>query len=436
MRKIVYIMVVLAAVLALRADGTRQKPNIILITVDTLRADRLSCYGYEHPTSPHLDKLIGKGVMFNNAITNVPLTSPSFSSMFTSKYPHEIGSIRNGIPMVDGHTTLAEIFKKQGYHTAAFISNWPLKRHLSKLDKGFDIYEDDFHEKRWLFFNDERDAEEVSDLAIEWFEDGPEEPYFVWIHYSDPHAPYVRHSEFTFSEDVTSDNANYDTEVAYTDHHMGRLIDLLYKKKVLGNSMVIFTADHGESLGEHDYTGHGRKVYQPGLWVPFAVMGKGVPRGVKEDANIQLLDLAPTIMSYAGIEAPGDMRGEDLMPCIRGVAKCPERALYYETYPGAAPQLKGMDQMLTRPIWVGRLSGSEKLIYSARYQNWEKYDIGRDPKELDNLVKLRDPEFIKESDELLGWYREWEDETVVGEVDAMTEEDRKKFKALGYVDSP
>jgi len=433
MKRIVYIAAALSAVLFIKPAGSAGPPNVILLTVDTLRADRLSCYGYKYKTSPNIDRLVKKGTLFTNATTNVPLTSPSFCSLLTSQYPHQTGSIRNGIPMVDGIPTLATVFKQAGYHTAAILSNWPLKAHLSNLQAGFDIYDDDFHQKRWLFFNDERDAEGVTDRALEWLESGPQEPFFAWIHYSDPHAPYLRHKAFMF-EDSNSDSARYDSEVAYTDYHMGRLIVRLEAAGLFDRSLVIFTSDHGESLGEHGYTGHGRKVYQPSMAVPLAVMGPGLPEGAEEDGEVQLLDLMPTALSYAGIEFKGDMLGMDLIPVIKNQAEAPARTLYYETYPGAAPSLQGAEDVLKRPIWIGTRTGSMKLMYSPRFRTWGKYDIQADPEEMNNLVDLRDPDFMSESDELMSWYRGWKEDMVVGQVGAMTEKDREKFKALGYIE--
>jgi len=434
-RRFLALLFCLALVLAVRPSVSSGPANILLLSVDTLRADRLGCMGYNQRTSPNIDRLVKKGTLFTNASTNVPLTNPSFASLFTSRYPHEIGAIRNGIPMVDGIPTLALIMKKRGYHTAAVISNWPLKRHLSKLDLGFDYYDDDFHEKRWVFFNSERDAEEVTDHAVKWIEAGPREPFFAWVHYSDPHAPYLQHKGFKFDSGGMN-SSNYDSEVAYTDHSIGLLLDKLESTGLSSRTLIIFISDHGESLGEHNYIGHGRDVYQPSLHVPFALIGPGIAAGKREGAGIQLLDLAPTVLSYAGVRAKAPMEGLDLMPFIRGEAAWPERTLYFETYPGAAPQVPGAEKMLDKPIWVGSRHGTEKLLFSVRYQKWEKYDLASDPGERSNLVNIRDENFIAESDGFLSWFQGWQDKMVVGEINVMTEEDRRKFKALGYVDGP
>ncbi len=296
MKKLV--LVAMASLAMILIGGTRGESdaagpmNILFVTVDTLRADRLSCYGYDKKTSPNIDAFSKKGTLFEDAMTNVPLTNPSFSSLFTSRYPHQIGSIRNGIPMVEGVPTIATILKAKGFETSAVISNWPLKRHLSNLQQGWDSFDDDFHEKRWLFFNAERDAETVSDLALEWIEKGPKPPFLAWIHYSDPHAPYQYHDDFDFGGKL-SDSERYDSEVGYTDHHVGRFLDAFAKSKLASNTLVIFTSDHGESLGEHGYTGHGRKVYQPSMRVPLIVAGPGVPAGARTPARCSFWTLLP-----------------------------------------------------------------------------------------------------------------------------------------------
>jgi arylsulfatase A-like enzyme len=435
MKRLFALFLIVLPLIFVKPSMSSGPPNIILLTVDTLRADRMGSYGYKHNTSPNLDKLARNGALFLDASTNVPLTNPSFCSLFTSRYPHETGAIRNGIPMVDDIPTMAMIFKENGYHTAAILSNWPLKRHLSNLHRGFDIYNDDFKEKRYLFFNAERDAEGVTDDALTWLDKGPKEPFFVWIHYSDPHSPYLKKEGHMFEKNST-DSTRYDSEVAFTDKHIGRLLDELDKKGVMSRSTILFTSDHGESLGEHSYTGHGRRVYQPGMHVPFIISGPGIKKGQKHNDPVQLLDIAPTLIAQAGIKVPDDMLGIDLYPFIKGEAELPERTIYFETYPGAAPQVAGAEKMLKKPIWVGIRKGREKLTFSTRFQRWEKYDLEKDPAELENIAKIRDPEFITESDSLLDWYREWEDDTVVGQIGAMSEEDLKKFEALGYVGNP
>jgi arylsulfatase A-like enzyme len=418
------------------------RPNLILLSVDTLRADHLGRYGYSRPTSPHLDQLLRRGAWFSDATCNVPLTNPSFSSMLTSRYAHQTGATRNGIPMLPGNPTLAQLLKDQGYHTAAILSNWPLKAHLSGLQPGFDFYDDEFFEKRWLFFNDERDAESVTAHALAWLEQPPAEPFFLWVHYSDPHAPYLNHPDFSFRSRARLSPAernldDYDSEIAYTDHYIGKLLEALQAQEFFPRTLIVFVADHGESLGEHQYTGHGRNLYQPSLRVPFGLVGPGIPQDRRLDAPVELLDLAPTLLAYAGLPPGPKMLGRNLLPVIQGRAELPRQLIYFETYPGAVPQVKGAEEVmnLRKPIWIGFRDGPVKISYSLRTSRWELYHLGPDPGELHNLAKATDPHFIEVSERLLAWYNLQEKEGLsVGQTDALTDQDRKQFESLGYVD--
>ena len=170
--------------------------NIVLITVDTLRADHLSAYGYHRETSPNLDRLLRQSALFEQARTVEPLTAPSLASMLTSIYPHQHGATRNGMPIYSGLPSLTKEFQKQGYQTAAFVGNWTLRDGISGLGEHFQTYREVFTRKRWLgLFLSESTAEDLSDAALKWLEQ-PTRPFFLWVHYADPHAPYRYHQAF------------------------------------------------------------------------------------------------------------------------------------------------------------------------------------------------------------------------------------------------
>ena len=417
------------------------KPNLILLSVDTLRADHLGAYGYGRPTSPHLDQLLASGTMFTDALCNVPLTNPSFSSMLTSRYPHQTGSTRNGMPALAGQETLAVYLKARGYHTAAVLSNWPLKAHLSGLKPGFDLYDDAFFEKRWLIFNSERDAAGVTAHAAAWLSASPPEPFFLWVHYSDPHSPYLDHEGFSFRDPKRTGSQerqvdDYDSEVAYADHSIGEFLAALAAQPFARRTLIAFVADHGESLGEHDYTGHGRNLYQPSLRVPFGLSGAGIPQG-RLDFPAELLDLAPTVLAYLGFPPGKRMLGRDLLPLVQGRAQLDERPRYFETYPGAARRLQGAEELLSagKPIWIGFREGPLKVSYSPRSSRWEFFHLAEDPGELKNLAKVADPAFVQLSERLMDWHNLQEKEGwAVGRTDAVTDEDRARLESLGYVD--
>jgi len=417
------------------------RPNLVLISVDTLRQDHVSAYGYKRKTTPNIDRLLKSGVWFQEAYCNVPLTTPSFGSLMTSRYPHETGATRNGVSMLVDMETLAEILNRNGYATAAFLSNWPLKAHISNLNKGFEIYDDNFSQKRWLFFNDERDAKHVAELASAWLSQKPRQPFFLWAHFSDPHQPYLFHRGFNFSSksEPASELQNkidaYDSEVAYVDYYLGVLLAKLHSLGYDRNSLVVFMADHGEELSEHGYTGHGRFLYEAAMRIPLGLSGPGISPGGKIQAVVELLDLAPTILAYLGFPPGKEMRGRNLMPYIRGEKSWPEHYLvYFETYPGAV-RGEGMEKVanIKDPTWVGLKLDNLKIHYRVPGSRWEMYNLQADPGEKKNLADPVNQVFLKYSEELLAWYRSWEKSVALGRTEALTGEDLKKLESLGYL---
>ena len=417
------------------------RPNLILISVDTLRQDHVSAYGYQRSTSPNIDSLLKSGAWFTNASSNIPLTSPSFASLFASRYPHEIGATRNGVPMVAETESMVEILKANGYVSAAFLSNWPLKAKISNLQKGFDIYDDNFFKKRWLIFNNERDAKGVTELACNWLDTKPKAPFFLWAHYSEPHAPYISHRGHGFTskgpgrpEDQTRIDA-YDSEIAYTDHSIGVLVSKIRELGLDKNSLIIFIADHGEELGENGYWGHGRYVYEGSMRVPMGISGPGISAGLKIDAQIELLDVAPTFLGYAGIAQGKNMRGRNLIPYVKGQKPWPSHhMIYYETYPGAV-RGEGSEKLadLKKPTWIGIKLDNLKVSYRLASSRWEMFNLKSDPGELKNLADPVNKVFIDYSNHLLSWYKSWENSAVIGRTDLLTQEDRKRLEALGYL---
>ena len=257
-------------------------PNVVLLSVDTLRADFLGCYGCAWDISPNIDRLAENSLVFEDVCCETPLTAPSFAAMFTSRYPRMVGVTRNGMRVADDARLLAEIFREAGYYTFAVQSNWTLRAHMSGLNRGFDLYEDALDRRRWGIFNGERAAEEVTETALKVLGNGPpDKPFFAWIHYSDPHGPYRYHAEHSPVKRGLRDmdrkervRVKYASEVAYADHHIGRFLEALPE-----DTRILFVADHGESLYEHDYLGHGRYLYQDGLHVPLMIHAPGVTAG-------------------------------------------------------------------------------------------------------------------------------------------------------------
>lgn len=403
-------------------------PNVVFLSVDTLRADHLGCYGHVYDTSPHLDEWAGESLIFDDAVCEVPLTSPSFCSMLSSRYPRTTGATRNGLRLPDGVRTVPQVFQEAGYRTVCVQSNWTLKASLSGLDRGFDVYEDDFHEKRWGFIKGERGADEVTRIALELLHAWDrEKPLFAWFHYSDPHAPYKMHRKFNVAKRKKGRggkvSARYDSEIAYTDSFIAQLLEALPRE----NTFILFVGDHGESLYEHDYLGHGRRIYQAGLRIPLMIRGPGIEAG-RTARPVRGVDVGPTLLGLAGLDRIPGMVGLDLLH-----ETAPDtRARVVETYGGAVPRLKGVRALMANkpPQMQGVLLNSWKLILEG--DKAELFDLGRDPMEEHDLSKAH-PERVAELTRLV---TQWDEKTARAPSMALelSEDDLEALKSLGYVD--
>ena len=403
-------------------------PDVVLISVDTLRADRLGCYGYESNTSPNLDKFAQSALVFEDMVCEVPLTNPSFCAMMASQYPRSTGVTRNGLKLPKDIPTVAQHFKAAGYQTVCVQSNWTLKAKLSGLDRGFDIYNDDFEEKRWGLMKGERDGKLVAGIALELLASRkPGQPLFAWFHFSDPHAPYDLHEEFDVSDSAPIPGRKaqrvsiaYDSEVAYTDFHVARVLEALPE-----DTVVVFLGDHGESLYEHDYLGHGRRIYQVGLHIPFIVRSPSVAPG-RNALPARGIDVGPTLLALAGIAVPPEMLGIDLL--ANNIPK--DRVRVVETYGGAIPRLPGAKALMSNrpPLRQGVLHQGWKLIVGGKGP--ELFELASDPGERNNLSSLH-PGRIERMRLLIA---EWDAAvaTLAGEEAPLSDEDIEALESLGY----
>ncbi|HOZ46043.1 MAG TPA: sulfatase [Candidatus Hydrogenedentes bacterium] len=416
--------VVLAAILA--------APNVVFLSVDTLRADHLGCYGYDKPTSPNIDRLADESLVFEDCVCEVPLTAPSFGSMLTSLYPRMTGTTRNGLRMPGYVRTVAEIFREAGYSTFCVQSNWTLKADLFAIDRGFDLYDDAFHQKRWGVVNPERYADEVTDVALDRLANvDTSRPFFCWIHYSDPHAPYRFHSTHQPSgrprfwlDSPTKARAKYDSEVAFADEHVGRLLAAIPRE----NTFILFVADHGESLYEHDYLGHGRRIYQTSLHIPLMVRGPNIEPG-RTPKPARAIDVGTTLLALAGlVPAPG-MLGRNILDADLPTS----RPRVIETYGGAVPQLPGAKALMAErpPQRIGVLLDGWKLILDEN-QRPELFRIAEDPMEEEDLADRMADRVAA----LRHFIEEW-DSTVqrlgMDQAD-LTKDDLEALKSLGYLE--
>src|SRR6266850_1483601 len=327
--------------LALFLGSCRQnkppRPNILIITVDTLRADRVGCYGYAGGLTPNVDALAKDGVVFERGVAQVPLTWPSHAAIFTGTYPFHNGvQDFTGQPLSDRFRTLAESLKDHGYATGAVVSSFVLDRSWG-LARGFESYDDAFAGQEFLQKNlglVERRAEESVDHSLSWLEAHPAQPFFLWLHLYDPHSPYNApepfHSQYA--------KQPYEGEVAYADSQLGRLFAWLKHapNNLYDNTLIVFLSDHGESLGEHGEKEHGFFVYDSTVHVPVVLKPPkttGLAAQRVADA-IETIQVGPTVLELAGVQDPiqKQFQAASLVPLVIGKPHGPVRPAYSETF--------------------------------------------------------------------------------------------------------
>ena len=420
-----------AVLYAVALAGVGAPPNVVFLSVDTLRADHLGCYGYAYDTSPALDQMAKESLLFEDCVCEVPLTNPSFSSMLSSLYPRMIGETRNGLRMPDSVPLITERFKAAGYQTMCVQSNWPLKGHLSHLDRGFDVYQDNFHKRRWGLMSSERVAEDVTNIALELLEArDAAKPFFFWVHYSDPHAPYKFHKDFNPHgkrawrfKNPEMVRVKYDSEIAYTDAHIARLLEALPRN----NTVILFAADHGESLFEHNYLGHGRRIYQDNLHIPLVIRAPGLAPG-RTRVPARGVDVGTTLLALAGLTPAPGMLGKNLLEA--GVPDARIRVI--ETYGGAAPKLPGVKAFLagSGPMRQGVLCKGWKLILGGDAP--ELFYLPDDPGEENDLAG-KNPDRVKE---LTQYVEAWNKQHPRGRSRhaTLSDDDIQALKSLGYLE--
>jgi arylsulfatase A-like enzyme/thioredoxin-like negative regulator of GroEL len=357
-------------------------PDVYLITIDTLRADHVGCYGYKEVETPGLDALAADGVRFTEAFTHSPITNTSHVTILTGLLPSVHGVTDFGVPLSPQHATAAELLKRRGYQTAAFIGAVILDSNTLApgLDRGFDFY-DNFPAKtdtkaRWGRV--ERRGMEVVEHAESWFEKHRAGPHFVWVHLYDPHDPYEPPPPFS---EKYKDHL-YDGEIAYADSALARWIAFLKKNGVYDNAIIVVTGDHGEGLGEHGEETHGLFLYDSTLHIPLILKtAGGAHHGTVIDAQVRTTDILPTLLQATGIVAPAELNGESLFPLIEPTQGEPNNK---EPAPSNR-ELFGETDYPLRWGWAALRAlraDDAKLIEAPRP---ELYDLKADPRELKNL---------------------------------------------------
>lgn len=414
----VLFLVRFAAALPAKTDPPQNPWNVLLITVDTLRADRLSCYGSDRVPTPNIDGLAAKGALFGRAFAHTPTTLPSHTNILLGMTPLGHGVHDNANFVVDRKfDTLASHLKAHGYATAAFVGAFPLDSRFG-LTRGFDVYDDNYGTPANQEFSYvERKAEVVVEQALAWLGGQSRgRKWFLWVHCFDPHQRYLPPEPFL----SRFKDRPYDGEVAYVDHALGGLLAYLEDNNLAKNTLFVFTGDHGESLGQHGESTHGYFAYNATIQIPLIIAYPG-SRPIQVDGNAAHIDVFPTVCDILGVVKPSFLQGISLFPAMQG-KKLPGRPIYFESlYPyysrGWAP-LQGF------------IEGEEKFIETPIP---EVYNLASD---FDETVNLADKKNLDKYRKKLGRLIAAATASPSAPSRKIDREARERLQSLGYVSSP
>jgi arylsulfatase A-like enzyme/Tfp pilus assembly protein PilF len=398
--------------------------NLLVVSIDTLRADRLGCYGYAQAQTPRLDALARAGWRFEQATTVVPLTLPAHASLLTGTFPAWHGVRDNGgFYLGDDQLTLAELLAQQGYRTGGFVAAFVLDRRWG-IAQGFDRFFDDFDREKYPGAEAQgmdaiqRPGSDVVDQAVAWLEADREQPFFAWVHLYDPHTPYAAPEPYRSRFPPTASGA-YDAEIAATDVQVGRLLDVLETQDRLESTLVVVVGDHGEMLGEHGEQTHGFFVYDAAVRIPMIVAGPETePRAIRE--QVRIVDVMPTVLDLLGVRAPAAVQGASLVPLARGktLSLLAHSESWYPRYHYGWSDLQTIQD------------GRFKYVRAPRP---ELYDLSRDPAEKDDL-SLREPTRVTAMERALAAHlASTENRAAAKGPQTIDSETQERLSALGYV---
>lgn len=391
--------------------------HVVLISIDTCRSDHLGCYGALPAATPQLDKLSKQATLFENVITPVLLTLPAHSSMLTGTNPtyHDVHDNLNN-RLSPANLTLAEVLHGNGFATGAIVSSSVLDSRFG-LDQGFDEYCDKMAVGPGGEESAERPGNATSDLAIEWLERHRDQPFFLFVHYYDPHEPYAPPEPFASQ----FANRPYANEIAFVDQCIGRVVDKLKQLALWDSTLLIIAGDHGEMLGEHRERFHGYFIYQGALRVPliFRLPGQKSPRRVAE--LVGLIDVVPTVCGLLKVDRPPILHGVDLSLAVRGKDfQLPPRALYCESFQATRYDANSL---------LGLVTDQWKYIQSTQP---ELYDLPADPQEKKNLAK-ESPPLLDSLHRRLQQMIQQQNRRLADSQVQLDEATRRRLESLGYV---
>ena len=391
--------------------------QIILVSIDTCRADYLSCYGYPLRTTPNIDSFARENVLFTNAVTPVPITLPAHCSMLTGVIPPYHGVHYNiGCKLGQASVTLPEILGPEGFTTAAFISSLVLDSKFC-LNQGFDTYDADFTQMSHGLYSNERQAGKTNSSAFTWLEKNKDKKFFLFLHYYDPHYEYAPPEPFAsrFADNL------YAGEIAYVDHCIGRLISKLKELGLYDSALIVITGDHGEMLGEHGEDTHMYFIYQSAIKVPLIFKLPGFNKPKKIDTLVGLIDIVPTICSFLGLKTPKEVDGCDLCP------------FFYDKQPSDMKRYIYAESLV--PFSIG--ANSLRAVLTERWKyiqttRPELYDLIDDESEMNNLIKQQPQQanILKEQLKMILLLRKKKKNQNRLDLDEKT---LKRLESLGYV---
>jgi arylsulfatase A-like enzyme len=425
------------------------RPSVVVVTFDTTRFDHTSLAGYARDTTPHLAALAAEGASFRTAYAPTSTTGPSHASLFTGQTPLRHGVTKNGAPLPDESETMAEGLAAAGYRTAAFVSSFVLSRRFA-FDQGFATFDDAFDpatstfaEKFWegkeLEGGFDRRADETTRRAVAWLDANAKRgPFFLFVHYFDPHAPYVPPAAFANrfvppadGGALARDVARYDEEIAFTDAALGALLAALERLGRKQDTLVVVTADHGEGLMDHGHMEHGVSVYEEQVRIPLVVRWPGrVAAGRTFDVPVSLVDVAPTAYALLGLAPPAEpVEGRSLARALADGA-APEALPVYLYRRHFAGEQRAETWVVGEKFGVR--DGRWKYVDGPEEKTRELFDLDADPKELVN--RLGDEPNATEAlaARVAGW-RGGRTGPAAGKLD-ITPEERERLRVLGYTE--
>lgn len=400
--------------------STTLKPlNVVFITLDTVRADHLHCYGYKKIQTPNIDSLATTGTLFEKAVTQTPLTLPSHASMFTGTNPN-VNHVRDtgGFALQPSFVTLAKILQNHGWNTAAFISTSVLKK-IFGLNQGFSIYDDRMSETHDNYGQSvsTRPASLTVDRAVKWLNTGPRQPFMMWVHLYDAHEPYNPPEQFR----KQYPNDPYDAEIAYEDQQLGRFFDAVKKKSPANKTLFVLLSDHGESLGDHGEYNHGVFLYDSTVRIAWIMAGPGVPAGARIQQQARTIDVLPTILDLLGGKASPAVQGTSMVPDFSGKPVNTTYSYEETLYPKINMQ------------WA-ELRGIHTAHWMyVRAPRPELYDLDKDPGELNNVIDTYPKKYRELEQQLKLLSRLGNSGTETVATNQMDRKTMEQLKSLGYV---